>query len=364
MDSIQHVGCGDRRDRQSSSDGCLLLETLGEADGTAGERMIEEKAAKAETSDGTSLFQQAWWVEAAAGSALERTEVRWGGQVVASLPFVRVRTMGFTLLDMPPYTRTLGPILSLPASKPARRLRNMHDAIRELMEALPRHDRYQAMLGPDDPTAFSLALSGCSLGQNFTFRMPAVWDADQHWNELDQKTRNLIRTAGKKLEVRCESRFEVVLELSERERGAKDRSNFSTLRRLAEAAERRGQLVTLTAHQDDGRVVGAAAVIWDDQVMYFWQSVRDSQGLRSGATSLLIWEAMLLARRKGLIFDVDGYHSLPAARFVSRFGMTPKVRTSVLHLSKRGRIVQAAGRLIGRGGGFGVQPIAETLPGE
>ncbi len=326
--------------------------------------MIDEKAVGVGSSGATSIFQQAWWVEAAAGSALERAEVRWGGQVVASLPFIRERTMGFTLLEMPPYTRTLGPILTLPESKPARRLRNMHDAILELIKAMPRHDRYQAMLGPDDPAAFSLALSGCSLGQNFTFRMPAAWDVDQHWAELDQKTRNLIRTAGKELEVRRAGSFEAVLELSERERGANDRSDSSTLRRLSGAAESRGQMVTLTAHQSSGRLVAAAAVIWDSKVLYFWQSSRDSSVLRSGANSLMVWEAMLLARQKGLIFDVDGYHSLPAARFVSRFGMEPKVRTSVLHLSKRGRMIQAAGRLIGRGGGFGVQPIAETLPAE
>ncbi len=324
--------------------------------------MIDEKAAGIESGVLHSIFQEAWWLEAAAGAALERAEVRWGGEIVASLPFIRQRVMGFTLLEMPPYTRTLGPILTLPASKPARRLRNMHDAIRELIEAMPPHDRYQSMLGPDDPTAFSLALSGCSLGQNFTFRMPAVWDADRHWAELDQKTRNLIRTAGKELQIEREGEFEAVLELSERERGTKDRSDFSTLRRLAQAAESRGQLATLTARQDGDQVIAAATVIWDERVLYFWQSIRDSRVPRSGANSLLVWEAMLLARRKELIFDIDGYHSLPAARFVSRFGMEPKVRTSVLHLSKRGRMIQAAGRLVGRGGGFGVQPIAETLP--
>ena len=96
--------------------------------------------------------------------------------------------------------------------------------------------------------------------------------------------------------------------------------------------------------------------------MYFWQSVRDSAAKRSGANSLLVWEAMLLARSKGLIFDVDGYQSLSAARFVSRFGMAAKVRTSVMHLSRRGRMVQAAGRLLGRGSGFGVQAIGGTVP--
>ena len=110
-------------------------------------------------------------------------------------------------------------------------------------------------------------------------------------------------------------------------------------------------MATLTAHAGNGEAVAAATLIWDQRVLYLWQSIRNSRVPQNSANNLLVWEAMQMARRKGLIFDVDGYHSLSAARFVSRFGMEPKVRTSVLHLSGRGRIVQAAGRLIGRDGG-------------
>ena len=310
---------------------------------------------------GESIFQSAWWLEAAAGVSLERAEVQWNGETVASLPFVRERRLGFTLLEMPPYTRTLGPILRLPVSKPAKRLRNMHRAIAELVAALPPHDRYQAMLGPDDGTAFSLALSGCSLGQNFTFRMPAAWDFERHWTELDQKTRNLIRSAAKTLEVSQETGIEPLLSLSRQEHGRNDRTDARTLRRISEAACVREQMLTLTARLEGKRVVASATLVWDDRVLYFWQSSRDLTVQRSGANSLLVWEAMLLARRKGLIFDIDGYHSVTAARFVGKFGLDPKTRTSVLHMSRRARMVQAAGRLFGRGGGFGVQPIANLL---
>ncbi len=41
-------------------------------------------------------FQKTWWLEAAAAAAFERVEVRWNGKLVASLPFVRTRKLGFT----------------------------------------------------------------------------------------------------------------------------------------------------------------------------------------------------------------------------------------------------------------------------
>ena len=314
----------------------------------------------AEISQCVPLFQQPWWLEAAGGSSLEWARVLWDGRVVASLAFVRQRTMGFTTLDMPPYTRTLGPMLALPSSKRARRLRNTHQAIRELIAALPQHDRYQCVLDPDDETAFALALSGCSVGQNFTFRMPAVWSPEQQWLELDQKTRNLIRTAHTRLTVDANEAMDDVIALSQLERGRRDRSDGAVLRRIAAAAQAHGQMRTLVARDEAARVIAAATLVWDDRVLYYWQSSRDTAASVPGANSLLIWEAMVLAASKGLVFDIDGYHSVNAARFVAKFNMETRVRASVVHMSRRGRVAQALGRLVGRGTGFGVQPISDT----
>ena len=313
-----------------------------------------------ESSRCVSLFQQTWWLEAAGGSALEWARVCWDGATVASLAFVRQKTMGFTTLDMPPYTRTLGPVLALPPSKRARRLRNTHLVVRELITALPRHDRYQCVLDPDDDTAFALALSGCSVGQNFTFRMPEIWSPEQQWLELDQKTRNLIRTAQGKLSVDSAVSIDEVIALSHLERGRKDRSDEVVLHRIADAALARGKMRTLAARDAGGRVAAAATLVWDDRVLYYWQSSRNLSVPVPGANSLLIWEAMLLAAAKGLIFDIDGYHSVNAARFVAKFNMETRVRASVVHMSRRGRVAQALGRLLGRGTGFGVQPISES----
>ena len=128
----------------------------------------------------SGIFQEPWWLTAAAGPKLETAEVVWSGQQVARISFIRERRMGITQLEMPPYTRTLGPDLQLPPSGPAKHERNLHRAICELLKALPAHDKYQTTLAPDDPSAFPLLMSGCSLGQNFTFRSPSLWNLEQH----------------------------------------------------------------------------------------------------------------------------------------------------------------------------------------
>lgn len=327
--------------------------------------MIEQrtavgKAGPSQPQAVVSIFQQPWWLIAAGGSQLERAEVVWSGVTVASIAFVRTRRFGVTQLDMPPYTRTLGPTLHLPASGLAKYERNCHRAVGDLLKALPRHDRYQTILAPDDQSAFPLLLSGCTLGQNFTFRSPVGWSLERHWTELDQKTRNLIRSAGKELAVSQAGSIEDFIELSLAERGEQNRTERSTLRRLAEIAGPKGQMATLTAHADGKTLTAVATIVWDDSVLYFWQSARNRETTRSGAVALLIWEAMSMAHRKGLVFDIDGYHSLSSARFVSRFALRPMPRATVLHMSSRGRLLQAAGRLFGRGNGLGAPPLPDV----
>ena len=298
-------------------------------------------------------------MEAAAGPALEWTVSTRDGRTVGALAFVRQREWGLTTLDMPPYTRTLGPILRLPESKRVQRLRNTQEIVSELIGKLPEHDRFQCVLDPDDETAFPLALAGCSLGQNFTFRMPALWNPDEQWMELHQKTRNLIRTAKSKLAVDCNGTIDDVIALSHLERGSKSRSDATVLHRIAEAALARRQMCTLVARNDAGKPVAAATLVGDDRVLYYWQSSRDLRESVAGANSVLIWESMLFAQRRGLTFDIDGYHSITAARFVAKFSLETRVRASVVHMSRRGRMAQALGRLVGRGTGFGVQPISD-----
>ena len=310
-----------------------------------------------------SLFQQPWWLEAAGGPALEWTRCLRDGRVVGALAFVRHREWGFVTLDMPPYTRTLGPILDLPESKRARRLRNAEDIVGELIRGLPAHDRFQCMLDPQDDTTFALALAGCSVGQNFTFRTQPGWVAEEQWMELHGKTRNLIRTAGSRLAVAWDGSIDDVIALSAVERGSDSRSDAAVLHRIADAALARGQMCTLVARDRESRIVAAATLVWDDRVVYYWQSARDIRQPVPGANSLLIWESLLFAQRKQLVFDIDGYHSATAARFVASFNLDHVVRASVVHMSRRGRVAQAFGRLLGRGTGFGVQPIAETLSG-
>ncbi len=323
--------------------------------GESGPRLFavanKEKAEPRDAKTGIAgrLFQQDWWLQASGGDALERVEVKWDGKVVAALCFVRESVYGLRLLKLPPFTRTHGPMLTLPPSKLGRYKRNLRKVVQGLMDALPKHDRFHLFLDPEDPCAFPFAMAGCTIEQDFTFRLPAGMDIDSYWDDLDLKTRNTIRASSKKLEVQHTGDIEVFLEMFEREHGQPmSRRRCEPIRRLVAATMERKQSTILCASDDRGRPAAVSILVWDEEMLFYWQSSRDPAAAIPGANSVLVWEAIKFAVSRGLNFDFDSYHSHAEALFAEKFGTNPIVRPSVIHMNMVGLVAQKLALKLGR----------------
>jgi hypothetical protein len=62
--------------------------------------------------------------------------------------------------------------------------------------------------------------------------------------------------------------------------------------------------------------------------MYYLLSTRSLRG-DYGAISLLLWSAMKLAHKLGLVLDLDGVYSTGTAKFLSGFGGSIKTRLMI-----------------------------------
>ncbi|MXV36192.1 MULTISPECIES: GNAT family N-acetyltransferase [unclassified Saccharibacter] len=268
-----------------------------------------------------SIFHQDWWLECSTGRKISYINVEMGGRVVAVLPFLRKSRFGFSVIKMPKYTRTLGPYFDLPASKTFRRQQNIRHVVDEFVSRLPKTHGIRFFIDPENESAFAFKLAGFKIYQDFTFRVPRHKPLDEVWRDCDQKTRNLIRTAQKKLTIRYEGTVEAFIALSRRE-VRHNTHDFSLLRKLFAEAYKRGQAIALYAY-DGGNLVSAALLIWDDNVLYYWQSVRSVESRVAGKNMLLIWKAIEIAKKRNLIFDFDGFGSVKSAVMLASFGQKP-----------------------------------------
>jgi hypothetical protein len=279
---------------------------------------------------GRSLFQEQWWIDAASLGRSDQVEVAWDGKVVGRLFFVERRHHGLRHLEMPAYTRTLGPIFDLPPSKPFKRGQNIRRITQELVGKLPRHDYFYQVLQPCDESAFAFSLAGFHVGQRFTFRSSHDQSLETRWDLIDQKTRNLIRTASTRFELVETKDFDRFVMLCRQEfSGRHNHHNVDVLAAIFAACLQRDCARVLLALRGDGSAAAAVVLVWGTDTAYFWVSARDRSAPIGGANALLLWKSIEIAQGRGMHLDLDGYNSVAGAKFLAGFGENPSVRAEI-----------------------------------
>ena len=290
-----------------------------------------------------SLFQEDWWLEASSNGRFEKTEIIWDGLKVASLPYMAKRRLGHYSLVMPPYTRTLGPILSLPPAKPARHATNLRRVVAELQARLPQCHQFFQRLDPDDETPLAFSLAGFQLIHDFTFRIEADQHLSEVFNNIDGRTRRLIRSNATRLRLDSHIDLSRVEALSYRDKlGDKNEHDFPCITRIFESCVSRNRAVILTAVNEAEEDEACVVLIWSSSTLYYWLPARDRAQSNGGSNAYLLWEAIKFAHERGLSFDFDGFGSAKTAKFLLQFGIQPVPRIGVLRATAVGHLYRLA----------------------
>ena len=92
---------------------------------------------------------------------------------------------------------------------------------------------------------------------------------------------------------------------------------------LERKARRFKQCEILSICNADGKPYAAAFLVWDKHYMYYLIPTFDPAFGESGASALLVLEAMKMAREKQVRFDFEGSMDRGTAKHYKQFGSTP-----------------------------------------
>jgi lipid II:glycine glycyltransferase (peptidoglycan interpeptide bridge formation enzyme) len=98
---------------------------------------------------------------------------------------------------------------------------------------------------------------------------------------------------------------------------------------LERKTQRLGQSQILSICNADNEVLAAAFLVWDKHNMYYLIPCYDLKYKDSGASALLVLEAIKLARQKGVAFDFEGSMIRGVANHYKQFGSTRTLYYSV-----------------------------------
>ncbi len=290
-----------------------------------------------------SIFHEPWWLDITAPGQWRVVQSLSNGRVQGEMVFCTTRKGIWDASSLPPLTRTLGPVIYPTRAKPVVEFRHRLTTTYDLIDQLPKLSLFHQLLDPRLPEAMAFQTRGFTISQSYTFQIPGERTAEQVWDAIHSKTRNLIRTAQTQLTVRPIADphlFTRFYEANLAERGLRNAYGERLMSTLVEAVLAREAGQVLGAYNAAGALVAAIMVVRDRYATYYLLSSRARTG-HGGAISLLLWSAIQDALARGLRFDFDGIGRTSILSFLSGFGgdLVPRIgveRTSASYRMARG----------------------------
>jgi hypothetical protein len=297
--------------------------------------------APGETACAHTIFQQPWWLDAVAPGCWSEVTCKRDGRTVARLPYVIRGRPGLRMLTQSTMTQTLGPWVDRATIEPTALARE-HELLAELEAGLPPAQAFSQQFSPAILNALPFRWAGYRLEVRYTYRLHGLRATDDVWAGLRGNIRREIRKARKRVEVVDDlgvDRFHDVLSKTYTRQGLPAPRSLAELERLQAACARRGAGVMLFARDDAGQVHAGVWVVWDRQAAYYLLAGAEPDLRTSGASSLLVWEAIMRSREHTDVFDFHGSMLQPIERFFRAFGAS---QTPYLSVTRMGPAFRAA----------------------
>lgn len=292
----------------------------------------EQYAEWVTTQERLPIFMQPWWLDAVCAGKkwdvllIRKEEVQVEEaetDIVAALPYLlRERTWAKYIL-MPQQTQIGGLYLSEQVAFTAEQLETVTRIVATHLQQLGLS--YYAQKYPiGSPVPQFLHEHEFKIEEQVTYRIEDLKDLDK---VIDRFSKNKKRQLQKALSLHVANdmtaeqfyKFHSDCMQLQRKQISYQREFFLVLERKT---SRRQQSQILVIRNADGVAYAAAFVVWDKQSMYYLIPCYDPQYKDSGASALLVLEAIKLAREQGVAFDFEGSMVRGVAQHYKQFGST------------------------------------------
>jgi hypothetical protein len=237
------------------------------------------------------------------------------------------RQFGLNMIRMPALTYFLGPAIDEGEGHPNNRFLKRLAITRELLEKLPRSSWQYVKCHRGVTDAIAFQEMDFRTYVQFTHEIK-VDSMEVLWQQMRNKTRNVIRKARERFavtELSDPAEFAHLVERNLERKGRDSGIDGALCRKIICAAVERQRGRILAARDKNNQIVAANFCVWDLFSSYYLLSTRSDESGNS-ASSLLVWEAIKESVRRKLVFDFAGLGGKGSALFYSGFGASTSAR--------------------------------------
>jgi len=292
------------------------------------------------------LFHQPWWLDAVAGyGGWDVSVVKQDDRIVASWPYVLRTRFGFTFIEQPTLTQTLGPWLWGRCFPDDKESPENIILIEALLKEFPKFDHFAQSLHSTCDNWLPFYWHGFNQTTRYSYRLNDIKSTDHIWSGLKASVRRDITKAKKRsmMSVRFTDDVQTLIEFN---RHTFERQNISPphsekfLSHVLGTAIERGQGIVAICENSNGVPESAVFVAWDSWQAYYILGGRNPLNPNSGAGTLCLWECIQYVGEYTNCFDFEGSMIRSIEKYFRSFGAT---RTSFSYVYKtQSRIIRLA----------------------
>ena len=271
------------------------------------------------------LFINSWWLDLVAGKDNWDVVIETRNElVIAVFPFVTKKVAWFQAIGMPPLTPYMGIWFNLPPQNADSTQKVLEKDIKSsLVAKLPRHDKFFVQFFPEPSHWFTSNWKGYQQTTQYTYIIEDLTNLENVYSNFKRNIKGDITKAKKRVEISSSENFDAFFSVCSKtfsRQKIKNPYNKELFKAVYTAAFQKGCGKIMMALDKSGNIHAVVLLVWDKETTYYLAGGGDHNLRRSGATSLLLWEAIQFAATVSRKFDFEGSMIPAVEKFFSAFG--------------------------------------------
>jgi len=265
-------------------------------------------------------FQEPWWLNLVTEGNWDEVVIR-NEKLLGRLPYCVKRKLGVNVVTQPPFTPFLGPWISCHGPD-TKGFADQYAILGELIAELPQFDIFRHNFWPELQNWLPFYWTGFSQTTCYTYWLRDTADPNAVWSGFSQSARRAVRRAEHEVAVVATTDVDRLCSMYERtfaQQGKPPPYGKRVLSRIAEGALRAGRGRISYACDTQGNMHAVNFVVFDDRTAHYLVGGSDDRFRKSGAASLLMWDAIKFAAERHLVFDFEGSMVAGIERFFRTF---------------------------------------------
>ena len=255
------------------------------------------------------IFFQDWWLDIVCGDDWDALLFERKEKILAVLPLYKPCRH---VVSMPHYTQMMGIWFADESddTKYTSRIEHQHAICRYFISELLPYRSFLQSFHYDFTDWLPFYWKGYSQTTRYTYILHNIKDSKSIESGMNQQTRRNIKSAkNAPIQIRHGIMIDQFLEIQEksfRRQQKKNKQSNAILRKLIKKTRERGQGEIFGGFDKDNKLHAAAFIVWQDCSAHYIAGGGDPDFRKSGAHSLVMWEAIRYVSKFTDKFDFDG----------------------------------------------------------